>query len=61
MSQGVVNDCNDRAALGQGKRQLKSILMEWGLVGLLVKISWLKLHRTMNIRDSFGFLSGGSK
>ena len=43
MSQGVVNDCNDRAALGQGKRQLKNILMEWGLVGLLVKNFMVKV------------------
>jgi len=43
VSQGVVNDCNDRAALGQGKRQLKNILMEWGLVGLLVKNFMVKV------------------
>ncbi len=31
------------AALGQGKRQLKSVLMEWGLVGLLVKNFMVKV------------------
>ena len=31
------------AALGQGKQQLKSVLIEWGLVGLLVKNFMVKV------------------